>query len=764
LKKIFLSSLFILILLLDIEYLAQQKQISIIPEPLKVEMQNGIFTFNDDVKVIYNNEQKQIVDLFIEQVSKIPNIKINLNEKKNIKKISFELLSVHKFKTGGYKISLDSEQIKIIASTESGLFYGSQTLIQIINSSSKKSVNIISIPTCTIEDEPRFNWRGMHLDVSRHFFDVDFIKKYLDIMAMHKLNVFHWHLTDDQGWRIEIKKYPKLTEVAAWRKGTGKEEYSYIIEAAEKNEPIYGGYYTQEEVKEIIKYAKDRYITVVPEIELPGHSWSVLSAYPELSCTGTPWIKPKDVAWEFTDPFCAGNEKTFEFFENIFTEVIDLFPSEYIHIGGDEAKKTPWEKCEKCQLRMKENNLTNVEELQSYFIKRIENIITRKGRKIIGWDEILEGGLAEGAAVMSWRGEEGGIEAANLHHNVVMSPGDYLYFNKPQFDSKIENSPYDLLSIKRVYSYDPIPKELDEEKHKFILGAEACLWSEYLYSEESAENRLTPRIAALSEVVWSSKENKKFDNFQKRLQKHLRLLDRNNIKYYISPPTGLEDDLFIGEKYKVEMKHDYNDVELYYTLDNTEPTKCSSKYVKPFFILNSSTIKAKAFHKKTNRSSATITAVIKKTIMQKGKTVNDLLNGLQVKYFIGKIDSLSQFDLMEHKNIFITENILIPKNVREDYYGLEFNGYVKILEEGSYTFYLTSDDGSRLFINEKLIIDNDGTHGMEEKKNSVALAKGYHTIKIIYFEKKYGQGLNVRLRSEKIKKQQIPSSMLYYKN
>ncbi|MEE9430621.1 MAG: family 20 glycosylhydrolase, partial [Melioribacteraceae bacterium] len=636
---------------------------------------------------------------------------------------------------------------------------------QIIHSTSISQSNksSIHIPAYTIVDEPRFGWRGMLLDVSRHFFDIEFVKKYLDIMAMYKLNVFHWHLTDDQGWRIEIKKHPKLTEVGAWRKGTGKEKWDYQIEAVVDGDPKYGGFYTQEEIKEIIQYAKERYITVIPEIELPGHSWSALNAYPELSCTGTPWIRPEETPWEFTDPFCPGNEKTFEFFENIFSEVIDLFPSKYIHIGGDEAKKTPWTKCEKCQLRMQAHNLENVDELQSYFVKRIQKIVNSKGRKIIGWDEILEGGLAPGAAVMSWRGEEGGIEAATHKHNVVMTPGDFVYFNKPQFDAKLEDAGYNILPLEKIYSYNPIPKELEKENHKYILGAEALLWSEYLYSYEIAENRLTPRIAALSEVVWTSKENKNWKNFQNKLTNHFSFLDEKNVNYFIPPPTNIENDLFVKDDYKVEMNKSYTNSEIYYTMDNSEPTKNSIKYDKPFIISNSVIIKAKTFML-SNRSSKTVTARINKTAYQKNKMIDNLQVGIQAKYFTGNISSVNDFDNMEFQNVIMLNNFTIPTNIEKDFFGIEFDGYIKILEDGIYTFYLSSDDGSKLIINDKLVIDNDGIHGMIEVKNKVALSKGYHSIKLIYFDNKFGEGLEVNVSSAKMEKQIVPSSMLYHKN
>ena len=747
--------------------IAQSQQLNVIPLPNKIQRQKGKFLLDKNVDITFDKKDfllKNISDLFIQQLYKIVGIKFTQSDKVNRKNIVFELHKTNLQSSEGYKIFIEPEQIKIVAEKPAGIFYGTQTLIQIINSFSKpkSDQNRIVIPAYTIIDEPRFVWRGMHLDVSRHFFSVDFIKKYLDVMALYKLNTFHWHLTDDQGWRIEIKKYPKLTEVGAWRKGTGKEEWNYFINPVEKGHPKYGGYYTQDEIKEIVKYAKERFITIIPEIELPGHSWSALYAYPELSCTGIPWLKPDSIAWAFTDPFCAGNEKVFDFFDNVFSEIVKLFPSEYIHIGGDEAKKTPWESCKKCQLRMKENNLNSVEELQSYFIKRIQKIINAKGRKIIGWDEILEGGLAPGAAVMSWRGEEGGIEAANHQHYVVMTPAEFMYFNHPQFNSKIENTPlrYDVITMRKVYSYDPIPKQLEEEKHQYILGAQGCLWSEYLCSEEIAENRLIPRIAALSEITWSKKENKNWSGFKKRLFNQLDLFEKYNIRYFIPPPEGLTDDLFMENKYKVEMHSSYPDVEIHYTIDNTEPTLYSLKYIEPFFIYDSTIIKAKTFI--GNKSSFTISANIKKGILHKAENVKNLVEGLQVKYLIGQVDSISQIDDMQYIKSFILDSVSIPPDVQEDNFGLEFSGYIKISKDDIYSFYLTSDDGSRLFIDDIQVIDNDGTHGMLEKENIIALQKGYHKIKLLYFENKFGEGLKIGIGNKHIKKQIIPPSMFFH--
>jgi hexosaminidase len=415
---------------------------------------------------------------------------------------------------GYYELNVLPDNIQINGN-DAGIFYGIQTLMQM-------TFNNLNLQSCMITDYPRFQWRGMHLDVSRHFFGVDFIKKYIDLLAMYKMNVFHWHLTDDQGWRIEIKKYPKLTEIGAWRNGSMIGHYN-----EQKFDTIrYGGFYSQEEIKEVVAYAKTKHITIVPEIEMPGHALAALSAYPQYSCTGGPFEVGK--AWGvYDDVFCAGNDSTFIFIQNILDEVVDLFPGEYIHIGGDECPKTRWEKCEKCQRKMKNEKLNNEHELQSYFIQRIEKYLNTKGKKIIGWDEILEGGLAPNAAVMSWRGTEGGIAAAKEKHFVVMTPGSHCYFDHYQGNPRFE--PLAIggnTTLEKVYSYEPIPDGLTEEESKYILGAQGNVWTEYMGTENQIEYMVLPRILALSEVLWSVKNKNEFSYFKKRIQSNLSILSK----------------------------------------------------------------------------------------------------------------------------------------------------------------------------------------------------------------------------------------------
>jgi hexosaminidase len=356
--------------------------------------------------------------------------------------------------------------------------------------------------------------------VGRHFFPVDFIKKYIDYIALHKMNYFHWHLTEDQGWRIEIKKYPRLTEVGAYRDGTIIGHFP-----GKGNDSIrYGGFYTQEEIKEVVAYAAKRYITVIPEIEMPGHSSAALTSYPYLGCTGGPY-KVQQTWGVFEDVYCAGNDSVFTFLQDVIDEVITLFPSKYIHIGGDESPKTRWKSCPKCQKRIKDNNLKDEHELQSYFVQRMEKYINSKGRTIIGWDEILEGGLAPNAMVMSWRGEKGGIEAARQNHNVIMTPSSHVYLDHSQTKKEDSVTIGGFLPIQKVYSYEPVPKELTGEQAKHVFGAQANVWTEYMGSTQKVEYMLFPRLSALSEVLWSPAAQREWPDFEKRLPQQLKRYD-----------------------------------------------------------------------------------------------------------------------------------------------------------------------------------------------------------------------------------------------
>jgi hexosaminidase len=512
-----------------------QGSLPLIPKPQTAELHKGNFSFNANTQfVLEGNVKIEALDLVKEFVKTNFGIEFNSFVSSH-KKHSVVCLKLEESTTKSkeaYELTIEKNKIRVMAYGEAGLFYALQTLIELMPLNAK---NNIAVPCMKIKDSPQYAWRGMHLDVSRHFFSVDFIKKYLDCLALYKMNTFHWHLTDDQGWRIEIKKYPKLTEIGAVRK---KSMVGHYKDHTFDSIP-YGGFYTQVEIKEIVAYAKKRFITVIPEIEMPGHAMAALAAYPELACTAGPF----EVATEwgvFDDVYCP-TESTFTFLENVMDEVLSLFPSEYIHIGGDECPKTRWKTCEKCQHLIKQENLKDEFELQSYFIRRIEKYINAKGRKIIGWDEILEGGLAPNAAVMSWRGTEGGIAAAKQKHFVVMSPGSHCYFDHYQADPKTEPVAIGgYTTLEKVYSYTPTPVELTKEEAAYVLGAQGNVWSEYMTTSDYVEYMAIPRMAALAEVLWGTADPKQFKDFQDRLLVHFALLDKMKVNYCKNITSGVQ--------------------------------------------------------------------------------------------------------------------------------------------------------------------------------------------------------------------------------
>ena len=528
--NIFKSVLFSTLLLIG-NSCSDRKGIDVIPMPRSVEYHSGNFTISPETK-FYTNlsaESRQALTDYLEGTSlgSVPfaesatgnnGIELNLCDSSIV--------------TGNeaYRIEIDKKGIRLSASTETGIFYGLQTLLQLLNNSDNKT-----LPALTINDSPRFPYRGLHLDVSRHFFDKEFVKKQLDAMAYFKMNRLHWHLTDGAGWRIEIKKYPRLTSFAAWRPFDKLNDWWVGGRTfCEQDDPrAVGGYYTQDDIREVVAYAAERHITIIPEIEMPGHSEEVLATYPELSCSGKPYVNAD---------FCIGTEKTFEFLENVLLEVIDLFPSEYIHIGGDEASKSSWKTCPRCQKRMADEHLNSVDELQSYMIHRIEKFLNDHGRKIIGWDEIIEGGLSPTATVMSWRGEEGGIKAVKAGNQAIMTPGKYCYLDA--FQDAPNTQPMAIggyLTLEKVYSFEPVPDSLSTKEAELILGVQGNVWTEHIPTPEHYEYMIYPRILALAEIGWSPSEVKKWDNFHTRALQAVNILREQGYN-----PFPLEKE--IGDK------------------------------------------------------------------------------------------------------------------------------------------------------------------------------------------------------------------------
>ena len=576
------------------------QQITIIPQPKSILQPTTAASFpvNSATQIVLEgSNMTNAVNFFNNYLQRFYLFKLKVVSKstgKNVIRLNFERLDNEI--PGAYNLKVDDKGIYIAGDNEDGVFYAIQTLIQLLPVPTKRlqvPASKLVIPYVSIEDAPRFAYRGLHLDVGRHFMPVDFIKKYIDYLALHKMNYFHWHLTEDQGWRIEIKKYPKLTSVGGWRNGTIIGRYPGNGNDGKK----YGGFYTQQQIKEIVKYASDRYITVVPEIEMPGHSSAAIAAYPELSCfPNEPTIKyfPKQCVWSgdstgkqvqqtwgvFDDVFCAGQEKTFAFLQDVLDEVLALFPSKYIHVGGDECPKENWKRCPLCQQRMKDNKLKDEHELQSYFIQRMEKYLNKKGRTLIGWDEILEGGLAPKAVVMSWRGEQGGIDAAKQNHDVIMTPGNPVYFDHSQSENEDSITIGGYNPIEKVYAYEPVPKELNDEQAKHVLGSQANMWTEYMKNTSKVEYMLLPRLSALSEVLWSPKEKKNpiangWNDFTKKLMVQFKRYDFWNAnyskEYFALKASVIPADDYNGVLWKLESNNKEARINYNKTLTITDP-------------------------------------------------------------------------------------------------------------------------------------------------------------------------------------------------
>lgn len=650
----------------------------------------------------------------------------------------------------GYLLKSTKDGVKIESRTPQGAFYGVQTALQLLPAEIE-SPDVIKgvaweIPLVDIKDEPRFKYRGLMMDVTRHFFGVDVVKKQLDVLAMFKINRFHWHLTEDQLWAIEIKQYPKLTEIGSRR--------------IEGDGTSYGGFYTQEQIKEVVAYAAERYIDVIPEIELPGHGLAALSAYPEYSCTGGPF-KNRIIWGVEEDVYCVGNDSTFTFLENIITEVAALFPSEYFHIGGDECPKNRWKVCPKCQARAKALGLREKtdakgakhsveEQLQSYAVTRMEKHLASLGKKMIGWDEILEGGLAPGALVMSWRGEGGGIAAAMQDHEAIMTPGSGgLYIDHYQGAAEVE--PVGIggsATLQKTYSYDPLPKDLPEDKHQFIIGAQTNMWTEYVLNPELLEYMLFPRVIALAEVTWSPASKKDWDSFAKRINNAYARLDYHNINYHIPMPEGTltENVVFITDSVVVPFSNS-RDLPMVYTLNGDEPTASSPRYENPIVMTKGAQIKIATVlptgkmsksrsinvEKQTLAPAATPTPnpEASKILLGSGMTPGvGLVAKVAEGLFVGA-DSYAnaEFGNPVAVNYFTSRDSLAPKFDMNKPSLAVFDGYVELPEDGVYGF---TTDMDELWIDGVLVISNPKLSRHGRTKAQKALAAGKHSYKLVF--------------------------------
>ena len=579
--------------------------LSLIPQPVSIVQTKGSLVLPHQLSIYTDNnaEVNRIANsLSLQLASNFYKVKVVPDKKPLAKAIHLYLVSDKSIPADGYRLKISATGVSLSANSPSGIFYGVQTLLQlfpkeIVNKDGHTSVKQWSLPLVSIEDHPRFGWRGLMLDVTRHFFTVAQVKDYIDQMVKYKFNMLHLHLTDDQGWRIEIKSLPKLTEVGAWRvERTGT--FGTFPKPQPGEKPTYGGFYTHEDIKELVKYAADRFVNILPEIDVPGHSLAALASYPDLSCTpGEYYVSPGDrfMVWPgggqhfyglIDNTLCPANEKVYEFLDKVFTEVAQLFPLQYIHVGGDETARNVWEEDEQIKALMKKENLKNLDEVQSYFVKRVEKIINSKGKKMIGWDEILQGGLAPNAAVMSWRGMSGGIEAAKSGHEVVMSPTDFVYIDYMQGDASIEPPVYSTLRLKKTYSFEPLPEGVNE---KLIRGGQANLWTEQVYNMRHAQYMTWPRALAVAEVLWSPKEKRNWNGFVPRVEKQFERMDAAQVKY---APSLYDPIITVSKKDSatiiVTMDTEVEGLTIHYSFDNSFPDNFYQAYKAPLTVPNES--------------------------------------------------------------------------------------------------------------------------------------------------------------------------------
>ena len=711
--------------------------INIIPTPQSLVQQDGFFRLNSHTAITAGSpEAKTIAEFFAAKMRTSTGLDIQVAEKGNILLSLDSSLDVPNDE--GYSLEVSKDAVKVVAKTTQGLFYGMQSFLQLlpaeIESPSKVNGIAWKAPAVIIKDAPRFGYRGIMLDPCRHFMPAENVKKYIDVLSLFKINRIHWHLTDDQGWRIEIKKYPKLTEIGSKRiDGEGTE---------------YGGYYTQEEIKDIVKYAADHFITVVPELELPGHEMAAIAAYPNLSCKGEPGT-PR-IIWGVEDiVMCPGKEDMFTFLQDVIDEMVPLFPSEYFHIGGDECPKTSWKNCPLCQKRIKEEGLkadgkhSAEEKLQSYVIQRMEKYLETKGKKIIGWDEILEGGLAPSATVMSWRGEEGGIAAALMDHTVIMTPGgNGMYLDAYQGDPKIEPvtiGGYTLLE--KTYSYNPIPDTLAAMgKSDYILGVQGNTWSEYMYDEAKRDYMIFPRILAVAEIGWTNLDRKDYKDFERRIENAYVRLDGHAINYHIplpEQPNGSCNFVAFTDKASLEFKTT-RPIKMVYTLDGSEPTPASTAYTAPIEISETTTLKI-ASVLPSGKMSPIRTIQVEKQSLAPAKEVAQTTPGLNMEVTDGMYLNVKELeaakketkksvikDLKEIRSVVETSESMRGVNQ----YAAVATGYVNIPEDG---VYFISSDLEEVWIDGKLLVNNGGeVKRFSRHDNSVALAKGLHEIKAVF--------------------------------
>ncbi len=694
--------------------------VNIVPRPVTVKPLPGSFPLNDQTRLLASDrESRRIAALFDDQLYARYGRRLRLGgvPTQSGHFIEFSSARSHSVPAEGYRLTIGPDRVRV-SGRDAGLFYGMQSLTQLLPAHQAQA---IELPSLDITDYPRFGYRGLLLDVGRHFFTVSYLKKLLDLAAQYKINRFHWHLTDNEGWRVQIRKYPRLT---------GLQSGAVDRNGAEAQ------YYTQAQIRDIVAYAQARYITVIPEIEMPGHSGAAVAAYPYLAC-----------ARGDADVLCP-TEQTFSFLHNVLREVAALFPGPYIHIGGDEVNKSGWRNSPEAQAIMKRHGLKDEDQLQSYFVKRVGSDLKSRGKQMIGWDETLEGGLAAGAVVMSWRGEGGGIEAARQDHQVIMTPTDFCYFDYGQGDPRREPENIGgFVPLDKVYSYEPIPKELPEVKRQYVLGAQASVWTEYIATPDYLEYMLFPRLLALSEAVWSPAADRDYADFHHRLAYQLDRLDQQDVHYRIPEPDGLKDFYSTtSDHVLIELNSLLAASRIYYTLDGSDPGEASPRYEAPFQLqlpLNDKkTLNLIVVAPGGRRSAVYGASFLRRPYLEAMAEVAQE-PGLRYALVEGAFKSARGFDEITPIASGVTESLELQQFNRTSNYAVRFEGTVSVPADSYYQFAVESDDGSVLEIDDETVVDNDGNHPSRVVTGHIPLRRGQHRFRLRYFQAEGGATLRV---------------------
>lgn len=744
----------------------------IIPAPRRIQAGSGEFRLDRTTRIMLSDpastELRALVELLAAPLRASSGLPLPVSpepaDNHTPNAISLRLTpGVAPAQSESYRLVVTERGAMLSAPTPAGLFSGLQTLRQLLPPEVERGVRSSAalvrwtIPAVEIEDAPRFRYRGILLDVARWFYPPEFIKKLIDLLALYKLNTLHLHLTDDQGWRLEIKKYPLLTQVGAWRKETilGQHFDPYVGDGKP-----HGGFYTQEQMRDIIAYAKARHVTIVPEIEMPGHAGAALAAYPELSCTGGPFeVSP---VWGMHQDIFCPSEQTFGFLEDVLVEVMQLFPSPYIHIGGDEVPKDRWRESPVAQEAIRREGLANEEELQSYFIRRIEAVLRTHGRRLIGWDEILEGGLAPEATVMSWRGVDGGVAAARQGHDVIMSPADYTYFDYYQGDPTAEPLAIGgLLPLDSVYAFEAVPNGLMPEEAAHVLGGQGSVWTEYIPTPARAEYMILPRLLALSEALWSPKQVRSWDRFVAELPAHFARLDAMGAEYRVPEPVGLGwDRCVLEDRVRLTIGSPFPGGMVRYTTDGSEPTVSSPRYMGPLDVHLTTvplTVSARVFLP-SGRGSPVARARIARATWQEPVAVraDTLQPGLAYAYLEGKFRSADEVREGKPFRVGTVTDVALRGDERPEGYGVRLSGLLCVPRDALYVFYLSSDDGAKLRVAGDVVVDRDGQQRESEKQGQIALRAGCHAIEVVFFQASGDAALNLEVSTPASAKGRVP--------